>query len=136
MTRSSRLGARIGASRPLRFLIFGGINTLVGYALYFALVSAGMVFWLANFVCLIFGVCFNFHLQSRYVFHDHDWRRFARFFAGWFCIYLVQIACIALLMTYGLTPLVAGLIVLPGATIISYLVQKLLVFRTGKEKSA
>lgn len=123
------LHARIGANRPLRFLFFGGLNTAAGYVLYFALVSAGLVFWAANFCCLVFGVCLNFYLQGRYVFHDYDWRRFARFFGGWFCIYLVQTLLIWLLMKGGLSPLVAGLIVLPGATIASYFVQKLLVFR-------
>lgn len=123
---------RIAGSRPLRFLFFGGLNTLAGYALYFVLVSAGLAFWLANFCCLIFGVCLNFYLQGRYVFDNHDWRRFARFFGGWFCIYLVQTFCIWMLIRTGLTALVAGLVVLPVATILSYFIQKLVVFRAAR----
>lgn len=134
-TRLMRFSRAAMTYRPLRFLVVGGSNTLAGYALYAVLVFAGMPFWAANFCCLVFGVSLNFYLQSRYVFHDYDWRRFARFFGGWFCIYLVQIFLIWMLMREAaITPLIAGLIVLPGATIASYFVQKLLVFRTDRSK--
>lgn len=63
------------------------------------------------------------------MFENRDRGRFWRFVASWGAIYAVQTSCIAVLVRHGMDPAVAGLIVLPGTTVASYLLQKLVVFR-------
>lgn len=130
-----RIAAILRASRPLRFLIVGGLNTLACYLVFAALVWEGVDFKLANFASLIFGICLNFTLQGRFVFDDRDPRRFFRFALFWFAIYCAQTGVIWLLVRVGLSPQLAGLIVLPGTAVVSYFVQKSLVFRSGGGKA-
>jgi len=120
---------RLYQSQPLRFLVVGGFNTILCYAVYALLVSAGLLFWVANLIALLFGIGISFFTQGRIVFGNKDPRRIYRFAALWLCIYLIQTGLIALLVRASIDPRVAGLIVLPGTVIVSYLIQKLIVFR-------
>ena len=131
MTAASRrpLAVRLYESQPLRFVVVGGFNTTLCYAVYALLVSAGLLFWVANFAALLFGIGLGFFTQGRIVFGNRDPRRIVRFAASWLCIYLVQTGLIALLVRARIDPRIAGLIVLPGTVIASYLIQKLVVFR-------
>ena len=125
----ARAAGMLRGSRPLRFLIVGGFNTLTCYAVYAVLVRLGIPFALANLMALLFGICLSFTLQRRFVFESRDPGRCWRCVASWGAIYAVQTACIALLVRRGMDPVLAGLIVLPATTVASYLIQKLLVFR-------
>ena len=132
--RPRLLGTVLGlfrASRPLRFVVVGGLNTLACYLVYAGLLMLGLPFWAANFGALVFGICLNFTLQGRFVFNDRDPRRFYSFVASWLVIYAVQTAIIGLMVRAGLDPKLAGLIVLPGTAAVSYVVQKRIVFRTA-----
>ena len=115
-------------SRPLRFLIVGGLNTLACYGVYAALLRLWLPFWLANFGSLIFGIGLSFQLQGRIVFGNRDQRRIFRFVACWLVIYAVQTGLIALLIRAGLTAWFSGLVVLPGVAVISYVIQRFVVF--------
>jgi len=132
---SERLVALFRTSRPLRFLIVGGFNTAFSYLVYAGLIALTLPFWLANLGALLCGIVVSFILQGRIVFGNSDPRRFGRFVMSWLVIYVIQTGLIGLLVRSGFGPLVAGLIVLPGAAIASYLVQRAVVFRvaTGKK---
>jgi putative flippase GtrA len=110
-------------------LIVGGFNTALSYAVYALLVSAGLRFWAANLIALLFGISVGFITQSRIVFGNKDPRLIVRFAAIWLCIYLVQTGSIALLVRASIDPRIAGLILLPGTTLVSFITQKLIVFR-------
>lgn len=132
--RSLRASAHAAfqASRPLRFLIVGGFNTMLCYIVYAGLLYIGLPFWAANLGAVIFGICVSFITQGRLVFGNSDNRRIGRFVASWLVIYAAQTTIIGLLMRIGITPTIAGLIVLPAAAVGSYLIQKRIVFRTAR----
>ena len=121
--------ARLYRSQPIRFLVVGGFNTALCFAIYALLVSVGLRFWLANLVALLFGIAIGFFTQGRITFGNADPRRIFRFTATWLGIYVVQTGLIALLVRDRIDPRIAGLIVLPGTVACSYLMQKLVVFR-------
>ena len=127
--RRRALAARLYQSRPIRFLVVGGFNTALCYAIYALLVSAGLVFWLANLAALLFGIGIGFFTQGRITFGNDDPRRIFRFAAIWLGLYIVQTGLIALLVRARIDPRIAGLIVLPGTVACSFLMQKLVVFR-------
>ena len=127
--RPHALAVRLYQSQPIRFLVVGGFNTALCYAIYALLVSAGLVFWLANLAALLFGIGIGFFTQGRITFGNDDPRRIFRFAAIWLGLYIVQTGLIALLVRARIDPRIAGLIVLPGTVACSYLMQKLVVFR-------
>ena len=134
--RSSRPGALFfglfGRSAPLRFLVVGGFNTFLCYAVYALLLLAGLPYPIANFGAMLFGIGLSFVTQGRIVFGDPDPRNIFRFVGSWLVIYLFQIAIITALVRGGLGPFVAGLLVLPVSAVTSYIVQKRLVFRGAR----
>jgi putative flippase GtrA len=132
----SPFGRLFAASRPFRFLVVGGFNTALCYLVFAGLFRAGLTIWAANFGALCFGIVLSFLTQGRIVFGNHDPRRFLRFVATWLVIYVVQTGVIGLMAKAGIKPLLAGLIVLPGTAILSYLVQKMIVFRPSPESKS
>jgi putative flippase GtrA len=112
-----------------KFVVVGGINTAFAYLVYAAFVLAGAFPWLANLLALVLGILFSFMSLGKFVFGKTDIRSFIRFVASWVAVYVVQTCVIYLLMHLGLTAIVAGLVVLPVTAVISFLIQRFIVFR-------
>jgi putative flippase GtrA len=115
------------------FLAVGGINTLVGYALYAALILLDVPTPGAVVLSTILGVLFNFVATGTIVFRNRAARLLPRF-AG---VYVVQmglnIAAITALERVGLGPLLAGAVTLPPLAVFTYLAMRHFVFRGGDE---
>jgi putative flippase GtrA len=137
MATRTRLGGKLvgllhrgfRAHRPVRFLVVGSFNTALCFLVYAGLAWLGLPVWAASFGGLVFGIGLGFLTQGRIVFGNRDPKRFGRFVLGWVIIYGLQVGAIEALVHRGVGPSMAGLIVLPGIVVASYLVQKWLVFR-------
>lgn len=123
------LFGRLRRHQLVRFIVVGAFNTALCYGVYALLLVAGLPFWAANLGAVAFGVCWSYFALGRLVFGNKDSSRLGHFILGWAAVYGVQTGLIALIMRTGIGPTLAGLIVLPGATAASFLIQKLLVFR-------
>jgi len=112
----------------VRFVLVGVLNTGFSYIVYAGLLYCGLNYVLANFAALILGIMFSFRTQGVLVFRNPEVRLFYRFAAGWLLIFLVNIGLIAALIRYGLNAYAAGGLALFPITLMSYLVQKFIVF--------
>lgn len=112
----------------LRFVLVGCINTAFSYSLYALFLWAGLHFAPANLLAFVISLLFSFWTQGRWVFQRHSWRRLWRFVLAWCVIYLFNIGLIALFVRAGLNAYVAGALALVPVTLLSYAVQKLIVF--------
>lgn len=124
------------ASAPVRFIIVGGVNTLVSFLVYLLLLAVGLPFPIANLGSLLFGIGVSFMTQSRIVFGNSDIRNIVPFVAGWLMIYVGQTSLIWLLVRHGLAASTAGLIVLPLTVLTSYIFQKFWVFNRRRPAGA
>jgi putative flippase GtrA len=113
----------------VRFVLVGGINTLFSYLVYAALLYLGLPYVAANFGAMLLGVMFSFRTQGWLVFGNTSGRLIFRFAACWCLIFLVNIAIIWSLIRLGLNAYLSGAFALLPVTVISYLVQRFLVFR-------
>lgn len=115
--------------RFAKFLVVGGINTLIGYAIFAALILAGLPTPAAAIVGTILGVVFNFFSTGGIVFKNQAARLLPRFIA----VYAVQmglnVGALRLLENAGLHPLVAGALVLPPLAVFTYFALRAFVFR-------
>jgi len=114
--------------RWLRFVIVGSVNTSFSYGVYALLLWAGLPFVWANLGSLVLGILFSFRTQGRLVFGSRDDRRFFRFVLCWGLIWVINILLIAGLIQLGFDAYWAGFLALLPVTVLSYLVQKLIVF--------
>lgn len=120
----------------VRFLLVGGLNTSFSYAVYAALLFMGLNYVMANLGSLVLGILFSFHSQGRLVFGNRDGQLIFRFAAVWCLIFLINILLISILIHAGLSAYWAGALAMVPITVISYFVQKFLVFGTSHPTGA
>ena len=114
--------------RFVRFLIIGGVNTLVGYSLFCALLYAGLHYALAGLISTVLGVIFNFFTTGGIVFDNRDPLLLFRFSLGYVFIYGIGVGEMRVADVLGWNLyLVSGLLLLPNA-LFSYLLNKKFVF--------
>ena len=112
----------------LRFLVVGGLNTLVGYALFcFALLIMPTSF-VALCVSTALGIAFNFISTGSIVFGSRDPRRILRFCSVYGVVFAYNALGLAFFEAGSVPPALAGLLLMPGAVAISYVLNRTFVF--------
>jgi putative flippase GtrA len=117
----------------MRFLAVGVLNTIFGYAIYGLCIYIGMNFGVALLIATLIGIVFNFCTNKTIVFRSKKKSIFLQFVMVYVFIYAVNYTGIKLLTQADQNPYVAALIMLPFATILSYLLNKKVVFNNEKK---
>lgn len=132
---------RLFDDERIRFLVVGGINTVVGYGL-FVLIQLTIGRWIGYlgslYLSYLLGVTSAFFLHRRLTFRAHEaegsqWLAFLRFAS----VYVVSLAIntigLPLLVEFGrLPPIGAQAIMVVVTTLISYVGHKYFSFRRGE----
>lgn len=115
--------------RLLRYGLTGLFNTLLSYALYSALLFAGLDYRFASLLSLIGGIVLSFFTLGRFVFAAKLRGRFHRFVIVWGLLYVLNIGLIGLLLRAGLNAYWGGLAAAVPCVALAYLAQRVYVFR-------
>jgi putative flippase GtrA len=113
----------------VRFAVVGAFNTTVGFGVYAFGIYLGLTYYVASFVALVFGICVSFFTQGRLVFQSQLRGRFSSFLFMWCLLYLLNIAAIRLLVTFDMSYYSAGLLATLPVVLVSFVLQKLIVFK-------
>lgn len=113
----------------VRYVVVGVLNTLVGYLLYVLFLFIGFEYRLANLFALIVGVAFSFKTQGKLVFRNSDNRLIFRYLACWTLIYFSNIYVIGRIIAFGFSEYAAGALATPINVLLSFAIQKYLIFR-------
>jgi putative flippase GtrA len=118
------------AKRPqiVRFVLVGGVNTAFSYGIYALFLAVGVNYAFANLLALIAGILFSFKTQGRLVFNSADNRLIVRFVGGWAVIYAINLLLLRQLIAIGIDRYLAGALVIPAIMLLSYVIQRFLVF--------
>jgi putative flippase GtrA len=117
--------------RFLRFLLVGGINTAVGYGLFLLALAIMPTIFTALVAANILAILFNFVTTGSLVFNARDPRLLPRFFGVYGVTFVYNWIGLTLLAGVGVPPWLGGLMLLPGAVVLSYLLNKRFVFGGG-----
>lgn len=131
-------GTTGGGERSARFVVIGGVNTLVGLGIYplllWALRPAGVGYMGALLIAQAFCLVFAYTTQKLFVFgtRGHIAREFVRFSSYYLGIYALNWAALPFLVEIvGIRPIIAqlgfGVITVIG----SYIFHSRLTFRGG-----
>lgn len=123
LLKSSELRGQV-----FRFLVVGSANTAFSYSIYSLGIYFGLRYYLASLIALILGILLSFVTQGRLVFGANLKGRFWIFVAVWAALYLVNIAAIGILSTFGVNYYWAGFAALIPTTLLSFYLQKTFVF--------
>lgn len=113
----------------VRFVLVGGLNTLVGYSLFAVLFLLSGDHRLALLVATVLGVLFNFVTTGRLVFANRRWSRLPLFVGLYALTFALNLGALELLVAVGVAPLLGQLLVLPAVVVLSFLGNRLVVFR-------
>lgn len=116
----------------LLYLIIGVSNTAISYGLYAVFLSLGAEYKLASFASLVISIFTGFKLQGTFVFYNKSNRLIFRYIVLWITLYFLNIAMIGFLKSHGFNSYVAGALALAPIVVISFLLQKYIVFRTPR----
>lgn len=118
-------------SQLLRFLVVGGVNTAVGYAVFAILVRLGLPFPAAIGLATIIGIAFNFQTTGRLVFGSARLSLLGRFVAAYVVVYLINVGSVALLLHVGFNVYLANAVVILPLALLSFFLQRRFVFGTS-----
>lgn len=124
---------RLWAIPFLRFLVVGGINTVFGYGVFALFILLGLHYVLAVLLGQICGILFNFKTTGTIVFKNRNNRLIFRFFGVYVITYFSIVGLLKLFDMAGVTPLVAGAIIVLPMGVVSFLLMRKLVFKTFKQ---
>ena len=122
------IGDALARWRFLRFLVVGGLNTAVGYGLFCAALLLLPTTFLALCASTFLAIAFNFLSTGILVFGSRDNRRIIRFYGVYAVIFAFNAIGLASFEHIGIGPRVGGLLLLPGAVAISYVLNRRFVF--------
>ncbi len=112
----------------VRFIAVGVLNTGFSYGIYSLGLACGLPYALANLIALVAGILFSFRTQGALVFHNRETRLLGRFALFWLIMFGLNTGLIALFMQAGFNAYAAGALALLPMTVLSYFVQKFMVF--------
>jgi putative flippase GtrA len=115
--------------RFIRFLMVGGINTFVGYAIFAAFVSLGATSTVALVAATVLGIVFNFASTGRIVFGNGNVGLLPRFLAAYAVQFLLNWTALRALEHAGLSPLLAQILILPPLAVVTFLLMRQMVFK-------
>ncbi|MDR6535951.1 GtrA family protein [Variovorax soli] len=119
------------SSQLFRFLMVGGLNTVVGYGIFAGFIWAGMPYPIAIGLATVLGIAFNFQSTGRLVFGGAPLSRIGRFVAVYGVVYLLNVGSVAALLRAGLNVYLANALVILPLALIAFLLQRRFVFEVS-----
>ena len=120
---------RLAGLQPIRFVLVGVLNTLFGYSAFAVLLLLGIHYTVAVAVATAVGVLFNFVTTGRMVFDSRDPGRLLLFVPVYLVVYLLNVGGLRLAVRAGVDLYVANALLLPGLAVLSFFLNKQLVFK-------
>jgi len=118
------------SKRFVLFIFVGLVNTAFGYGLFAFLIYLQLHYALASFVSTILGILFNFKTTGLIVFKNNNNILIFRFFVAYGITFLFGLLFLYIMNRFSISNYIAGAIWLLPAAILSFLLQKSIVFRT------
>lgn len=112
----------------IKFIFWGGLNTVLSILIYWGLVYVGVNIFIANtisvFICIFTGHFFN----KRKVFVSDEQRTLRKYFLLWFCFYLLSTILLFFFVTAGVDKYIAAIFVGAVLVPVSFIFQKFKIF--------
>lgn len=113
----------------VRFLVVGGANTFFGYAVYSLFILLNIHYAIASLMSTMIGVVFNFFTTGRIVFKNKNVKLIFKFFLVYGITYLVNLFFLSKFDAAHFNMFAAGAIMVLPIAVLSFLLNKKLVFR-------
>ena len=116
----SRLAAALSENGVFRFGCIGALNTAFGYLVFATCVLLNTPPWLALAIAYTLGILFNFISYGRLVFMSSLKGRFLPYLVVYCVLYGINVTCLSILLSIGVSVLASQLIMVSLLAIISF----------------
>jgi putative flippase GtrA len=120
---------RLWSSQFFRFLVVGAGNTLFSYGVYTVCVLIGIPYQAAVVVSAVISIIFNFFTTGTIVFSNAAIGKIFGFLAAYGVALAANLVLLTMLVDAGVSKLIGQAMVLPAIVVMSFLLNKFLVFR-------
>ncbi len=120
------------SDQRIRFLIVGGINTVVGYGSFAAGIFLGCHYFIAHMIATVIGVTCSYFLNKYFTFKQYkkSWSEVMRFISVYFTSFMLgNLILYCLIGLLKVQPYLAGGLNLVLTTLISWFGHKYFSFR-------
>jgi len=135
-TWAIEIARRVLKNRFVRFLLVGAFNAAFGYGVWAILILVGLHYTIATFFASILGILFNFKTYGRLVFHSTNNALVFRFFGSYGITYCLNVGCLRVFELLHVPMLIAGATLVLPIGIVSYLIQRKLVYIDAPQPSS
>ena len=125
---------KLWSVRFIRFLLVGGVNALFGYLVFSVFILLQIHYAIASLLATIIGILFNFFTTGKIVFKNNDPKLLIKFFGVYGITYLINLLFLKIFNSYQVNMLIAGAILVFPIAILSYFLNKALVFQVKNDK--
>lgn len=119
---------RLWSHQFVRFMLVGAGNTVFGYSLYLLGLLIGLPYQVAVAASTVLGALFNFFTTGRIVFANDKWHRIFGFLLVYGIVLAANIGLLAPLVAFGMNKALAQAALMPGIVILSFILNKYLIF--------
>jgi putative flippase GtrA len=119
---------RLWSNQFFRFLAVGAGNTAFGYGVYLICLIIGISYQVAAVIATVLGIVFNFFTTGTIVFRNAALGKIFGFFAVYGVTLAVNLVLLTMLVEAGVSKAFGQALVLPVVVIMSFLLNKFLVF--------
>lgn len=119
----------IKENQPLKFILVGGLNTLIGYCLYALFLAVGLPYYYAMLLTTCLGALINFKTTGSLVFNNKNNKLLLRFILVYLFIYLFTNFSIYLLKNFIPNLYICGILSIMMSSIVSYFCNKKYTFK-------
>lgn len=120
-------------ARPVRFLLVGALNTVVGYGVFALMHWVGFHYGIASTIATIVGVIFNFKSTGTLVFQSSDNTLIFRFVLVYAFVLCVNLLGLTLLERVGISPYIGALALILPLAVLAYTLNARYVFQTNEK---
>lgn len=135
----SKAAVAYGEMQPVRFILWGGINTVAAYVIYLALYwtlsdyfPSQFAYMASFFVSLIATVILGYFLHCRFTFHVTPWNsiQFHKYYSLYIGTTILNVLLLPLMVeSAGVSPEISQGILYVAMPVLSYLGHKKFTFR-------
>jgi len=116
-------------NKIIKFIITGIINTVFYFILYSIFIFMGLDYKMAVFIATVIGVFFSFKMFGKFVFNNEDKSVLNKFILLYIVLYLFNIFFVGFFENIFNNYYTSGLIATALCAIISFVLNKLYVFK-------
>ncbi|KTC66063.1 O antigen biosynthesis protein (plasmid) [Legionella adelaidensis] len=135
MNMQMQMLSQLTHAQFIRFLLVGGLNTLLSYLIFFIFIQLGFNSTVSMSFAWFMGILINFKMISKWVFQKQNNKLIFKFFALYCVTFLISIFLLKVFSIFIQNISINGMVTVGITSLLSYLGNRNFVFTVSEKTS-